>query len=249
MFPSCKDTTPAKCQYRDSNPGPWTGSPLCSQQHFTDITKRAKYRNRTCACALPKRRATTSTNKACWPRFCHCWCGTRTRASLRIGVEKMMALFRCAASRRDMCYTVCMNRKTCFKCLRDLPASDFYRHPQTADGLLGKCKQCTRADVAQNRQGKRDQYRAYDKLRQQVPNRKLSAALAQSRHRAKYPEKYKARCAVNNALRDGRLTRQPCASCGCLDDLHAHHVDYDKPLAVEWFCGHCHRLLHGIEHP
>lgn len=36
--------------------------------------------------------------------------------------------------------------KKCFKCGREKDEGSFYKHPGTADGLLGKCKDCTRKD-------------------------------------------------------------------------------------------------------
>jgi hypothetical protein len=57
-----------------------------------------------------------------------------------------------------------------------------------------------------------------------------------------YPDKAIARYAVNNALRDGRLERQPC-HCGARAE--AHHPDYSKPLDVVWLCRPHHRQLHS----
>ena len=38
--------------------------------------------------------------------------------------------------------------KRCFKCGGRFPRSEFYRHPSMGDGLLGKCKGCTKKDAA-----------------------------------------------------------------------------------------------------
>ena len=36
--------------------------------------------------------------------------------------------------------------KNCFKCNIEKPITDFYKHPETTDGRLGKCKKCTKID-------------------------------------------------------------------------------------------------------
>ena len=38
--------------------------------------------------------------------------------------------------------------KRCFKCNMVKPINDFYTHPRMKDGRLGKCKECTKKDVA-----------------------------------------------------------------------------------------------------
>lgn len=135
--------------------------------------------------------------------------------------------------------------KTCFKCGVQKPLSEFYKHSDMADGHLNKCKDCTKSDVSSNYADNRKQYSDYEKSRFQRPERKAYAAKAQQKHRALNPEKYKARTAVSNALRSGKLKREPCVMCGNVKS-QAHHEDYSKPLEVEWLCFECHReWAHG----
>lgn len=138
-----------------------------------------------------------------------------------------------------------MGKKTCFKCGEKKPVSEFYAHKGMKDGRLNKCKECTKADNRSNQRKKKKYYRRYDKERQKRPERKLQQTESCLRIRAKYPEKYKARTAVSNALRDGRLRKGPCALCGSKKRVQGHHPDYSKPLEVTWLCEPCHKRHHG----
>ncbi len=136
-----------------------------------------------------------------------------------------------------------MPQKKCFKCSRELPLSEFYKAKGMADGHFGKCKECTRADVSANRAKRIDQYRTYDVARAKTPKRRRLAMRIMREYRHGNPERYQANTAVNNALRDGRLVKQPCEVCGRLD-VHGHHDDYSKPLGVRWLCPVHHKEHH-----
>lgn len=138
-----------------------------------------------------------------------------------------------------------MDLKRCFKCSENKPRSEFYRHPRMGDGLLGKCKECTKKDVAENRKKKANYYREYDVRRfKENPSRREKASVYQRIRRERYPEKYAARQAINDGLRDGRVTRMPCEVCGEARS-EAHHPDYSRPLEVQWLCFKHHRKIHG----
>lgn len=56
----------------------------------------------------------------------------------------------------------------------------------------------------------------------------------------------RARAAVNNALADGHLTRQPCESCGARAEAH-HPLGYapEHYLTIQWLCRPHHQEAHG----
>ncbi len=66
--------------------------------------------------------------------------------------------------------------------------------------------------------------------------------------RERNPEKYKAHTALGNAIRDGKVFKQPCEVCGAAK-VEGHHDDYSKPLSVRWFCRPHHRAYHGTLRP
>lgn len=138
--------------------------------------------------------------------------------------------------------------KTCFKCNVEKPLTEFYAHPRMADGRLNKCKECAKKDVSKNYRDNVEHYREYERERFSRPVRKRKVLEYQEKMRSKYPEKYSAKNAVNNAVRDGRLIKPiTCEKCGETGRIEGHHEDYSKPLDVKWLCFKCHRAEHGQE--
>jgi hypothetical protein len=139
-----------------------------------------------------------------------------------------------------------MSSKQCRKCMALLPATEFYAHPRTLDGRAGKCKSCTCADVRANRKKKLDYYRYYDRARATEPQRRANLYAQVAKYEAAHPDRKKATNAVNNAVRDGRLSKWPaCAVPECANPrVVAHHPDYSKPLDVVWLCQGHHKQAH-----
>lgn len=137
--------------------------------------------------------------------------------------------------------------KTCFKCKDAKPASEFYAHGRMRDGLLGKCKACTKADVAKHRDENHDRVCACDRARFKSKERKLKIRQYRFAMKERDPAKWSARYAVSNAVRDGRIAKPiACQECGGGGRIEAHHTDYSKPLDVVWVCFKCHReKYHG----
>lgn len=110
-----------------------------------------------------------------------------------------------------------------------------------SDGRLNQCKECKKGYSAKHYRdigGTSD----YDRKREQGAERRAQKKLATQKHRANNPLKYKARTAVSNALRSGRLLKGSCEVCGSAQ-VQAHHHDYAKPLDVRWLC-----FVHHREH-
>ena len=133
--------------------------------------------------------------------------------------------------------------KKCFKCGKTKPLTEFYAHPMMADGHLGKCKECTKKDVAENRIKNIDRIRKYDRDRAKNPERAKAAAAISKRWRKEDKRRTQCHNAVTRAIRKGIMERKPCCICGSLDS-YAHHESYDKPLAVIFYCQPHHKERH-----
>lgn len=143
--------------------------------------------------------------------------------------------------------------KTCFKCHKHKPLSEFYAHPQMSQGTLNKCKECTKADARrQHYKNMADpQWVAKERARQRIKEAsrrvlgKSSPCKPESKNawRKRNPHKSRAQVRVGRAVRKGALLRQPCEVCGSAN-VQAHHDDYTRPLEVRWLCAKHHSEYH-----
>jgi hypothetical protein len=107
-----------------------------------------------------------------------------------------------------------MEKKTCFKCNKEKPLSEFYKHSQMADGYLNKCKDCTKTDVsaAYNVNIKNSDYVESERKRGRQKYRKLykgtgkANSLRSKQWTERYPEKRKAQQASQHIKQDGKET-------------------------------------------
>jgi hypothetical protein len=148
-----------------------------------------------------------------------------------------------------------MHEKLCFKCNIVKPLSEFYKHPQMADGRLGKCKECTKKDTSKREAmlSKVPEWKEKELARHREKSSRARACgkvssreICNKGQRAWYQrnkEKKYAHGCVSNALKSGKLTRQPCEVCN-EPRVQAHHDDYSKPLDVKWLCVKHHAERH-----
>jgi hypothetical protein len=139
--------------------------------------------------------------------------------------------------------------KKCRRCGADREISEFYTHAKMHDGHLNICKPCIVQSVKEHRATHANSISEYEAKRSQTEGRKQDQAAALKRHREKNPERYKARNAVSNAIRDGKISRGSCVHCGTDKRVEAHHADYSKPLEVTWVCFWCHRAHEHGQNP
>ena len=147
--------------------------------------------------------------------------------------------------------------KTCFKCNKEKPLNEFYKHKQMADGHVNKCKTCNKKDVSDHRAINIDKIKAYDKKRYKedpkvkarhlIYSKSEAGKAAQRRCSLNYiernPIKRAAHIIVGNAIRDKKLFKMSCERCSELN-VHAHHDDYALPLSVRWLCTKHHSEWH-----
>jgi hypothetical protein len=136
--------------------------------------------------------------------------------------------------------------KTCFKCGLEKSIDDFYRHPQMADGHLGKCKACAKLDVKTHR-ATHESVREYDRKRAALPHRICLRTRITRDWRQTFRERARAQVIAGRAETEGVLKApELCEGCGLKKRVEKHHPDYSRPLLVVWLCKPCHAIADKI---
>lgn len=138
---------------------------------------------------------------------------------------------------------------TCRTCEERKAPDSFYKSNRT------QCKECVKDRVRKYREENLDAIQEYDRQRGLLEHRKAAVKARAHRYkrnvaeiRARNPEKSKARIALGNAVRDGKVIKASgCEECGSSINIQGHHDDYSKPLDVRWLCSACHGRHHREE--
>ena len=130
-----------------------------------------------------------------------------------------------------------MPTKTCSKCQKTKPTTEFYAAKSTKDKLAQQCKACAKAYCKAYESG-------FGNHRLALKYKRKRAADSLARANAN-PEKVKARSELHAAMKRGEVVKPTrCCECGKQKKLDGHHDDYTKPLEVRWFCRSCHVKYH-----
>ena len=118
--------------------------------------------------------------------------------------------------------------KKCFKCGKEKPLSDFYKHPKMGDGYLNKCKECTKKDVS-------DRYSVLSKDEDYMEKERLRGRTKY----AKYRYKGDAHRECRNTRRDVLLKKTIS-----LEGKEVHHWNYNFKNDVFILSRKAHKLVH-----
>ena len=138
-----------------------------------------------------------------------------------------------------------LDEKTRSICKQTFPITQFHKDTMIKSGYRSRCKRCTslyyQDYYAKNSEridakNEADRRENWEKVKLQTYARRD-------------PQKHKARQSVNNALRSGKLHRQPCGDCGNRTTEFHHTNGYDKAdwFVGIWLCRTHHAELHKLE--
>lgn len=106
--------------------------------------------------------------------------------------------------------------KICPTCKLIKMVNCFWKDRTRADGLDYRCSDC------------------HKKLLKTVLRRRQTKE-SQKKYIEANKDKYKAHQVINNLVKDGKITSQPCFLCGEIK-TEGHHLLYEFPEKVIWLC-------------
>ena len=137
--------------------------------------------------------------------------------------------------------------KRCSKCKDDKSTSEFHKDKSRADGLCYLCKICNNKRLAQHQKTKIGKIAR--KRHRQSEKGKATHKRAYQKYAANHPERRKAKDAVNNAIKSGKLPQPNTLNCNyCPKQAEQyHHPSYEPEhwLDVIPVCCLCHRKIHS----
>ena len=137
--------------------------------------------------------------------------------------------------------------KQCIACGRNKSISEFNCNAARRDGFMSMCRIC--ASAYQSSYRRTPEFRAYRreymKKYRKTSKGKVTLVEADEKWKSRNVAAVIAHKKVLNEIRYGRLARPDrCEECGNGGPLVAHHLDYSKPINVEWLCNLCHTARH-----
>ena len=118
--------------------------------------------------------------------------------------------------------------KRCFKCGITQPLGNFYRHPETSDGHLGKCKTCAKRDVSVNYRANKSYYQEYEREREKRPERRAAKSVYAKRWNRVHTDRKNAYTAERRACR-----RRACPQWVSRTDLKRVYEDCPEDMVVD----------------
>lgn len=164
--------------------------------------------------------------------------------------------------------------KKCTKCGTIKPLSEYHKNKMGKYGHKSCCMVCelernrqyrinnpdkikahNKKYYHENKERERERFRRYREEHKEREALRYQAYRIENADRIKirkenyyksHPEVVKAHSTIGNAIRLGKIKRQPCVVCKATP-ADGHHEDYSKPWDVIWLCKPHHSRLHTGE--
>jgi len=136
--------------------------------------------------------------------------------------------------------------KECTCCRRIKNVTEYFKKGDTIEHTCKKCSYANKKAYNKRMQDRINELaRGRWKEWLKKPGSKEIMLERIRRYNEKYPEKYKARNMLRNAVKAGKIVKSTsCTVCNLPKQrIEGHHHDYSKPFDVTWACPKCHRFL------